>query len=107
MSTSRLQFRSHYVEWAIFAVYGTIPNAAAERRDVNLFGVLGIGDDAMPPLEIEARYARPVLAPIRGPPRGRFKSGSIQDVRVAWICGDVVNVAVTIEHLSPGRACVF
>ena len=61
----------------------------------------------MSPFEIEARYARPMLAPVRGPPGGRFKSGSIQDVCVPRINRNVVNVTVVFKHRPPGFAGIL
>src|SRR2546429_6950591 len=75
---SGLELRSHDIDRAILSVHRTIPNAAAESCDVNHFRVLGVGDDAMSPLEIEAWYARPMLAPVGGHPGRRLKPRSIK-----------------------------
>src|SRR5215470_15095019 len=61
----------------------------------------------MPPLKIEAWYARPMLAPVRGPPGGRLKSGGVEYVRIPRIYRDVLNVAIAFKHLPPGFAGIL
>src|SRR5947207_7027976 len=104
---SGLELRSHDIDRAILSVHRTIPNAAAESCDVNHFRVLGVGDDAMSPLEIEAWYARPMLAPVGAHPGRRLKPRSMKMVRIPRIYRDVVDVAIAFQHLPPGLACIF
>src|SRR5437899_3147182 len=107
MLTPGLKLRGHNVERVIFSVHGAIPNATAESCNVDFFRVLRIRNDPMPPFEVEARYARPVLTPVLGSPSGGLKSRSIQNVWVARINRHIINVAVAIEHLPPSFACIL
>src|SRR2546428_10475197 len=101
MLTPGLKLRGHNVERVIFSVHGAIPNATAESCNVDFLRVLRIRNDAMPPFEVEARYARPGLTPVLGSPSGGLKSRSIQNVRGARINRHIINVAVAIVALPP------
>ena len=46
------------------ALRRTVPHAAPVRRDVDLGGIEGVGNDAVAPLEVEPPDAAPGLAPI-------------------------------------------
>src|SRR3989442_6156006 len=99
MLTPGLKLRGHNVDGVIFSVHGTPPNATAESCNVDFFRVLRIRNDPMPPFEVEARYARPVLTSVLGSPSGGLKSRSIQNVWVARINRHIINVAVLNQHL--------
>src|SRR5438067_7819769 len=61
----------------------------------------------MSPLEIESRNTRPMLTAIYRTPGGRFETGGVENFRITRINRDVVNVAVTIERLSPCLAAII
>ena len=62
--STRLKLRRNDVQWTIFTIHRTMPNAPAEGCDVNFFGILGVRNDPMSPFEIKARYARPAFASV-------------------------------------------
>src|SRR5215471_426256 len=82
----------------------TMPHAAAERRDVDLIVVKRIGNHPMSPLEVESGNTDPVQTAVRRPPCRRFKAGSVDHIGILRVNGDVVNVAIFVEHLLPALA---
>jgi len=57
LSGNRPAFPDDVLRSGRVAVGGTIPQASPERRDEDHPGVVGIGNDAMTPLEVEAAEA--------------------------------------------------
>jgi len=104
---SRFELWCHNIEGAVFSVDRATPDTTTEGRYVNDFRVIRIGNYAVPPFEVETRYARPVFTPIRGSPGAGFESGSIQNFRVTGIYRDIVNVTVAFEHLPPSLARIL
>ena len=69
--------------WRRIAGGGAVPDAAAERGDVDLRSVRGIGDDPLAPLEVEAADPRPGLAAVDRAERGLVEAAGVEHVRVA------------------------
>src|SRR5882724_960011 len=48
----------------------------------------------------------PVFTAVVGFPCGGFEPGSVKYFRVAWIYGDIVDVAIAIKHSCPRFSCI-
>src|SRR5213078_2894002 len=96
-SLSELKRRRCNIERLFLPADGTMPNASAECRNVDLIVILRIGNDTMCHLEIEALNSRPMTSSIgRAPSRG-LKARGVKNVGVRRINGHVIDVAVLIE----------
>src|SRR5437879_976304 len=84
-----------------------MPDTPAERCDVYLIGVPWIGNHPVPPLEVKSPNTRPVQPAVCRSPGRRFKARRIDHIGVSGINGDVVNVAILVEHLLPALAAIL
>jgi hypothetical protein len=62
--STRLKFWRRDVYRSIFSIYCAMPDATAERSDVNFLRIRWIGHDAMTPFKVEPRYTAPVFATV-------------------------------------------
>src|ERR1035437_2538115 len=90
--------------WTLLCL--AVPDAAAERGDVDLAAILRIHGYAVAPFEIEARDALPGQAAVGAPPRGGFDAGGVQYARVLRVDSDVIAVPILIEHAAPACAAI-
>ena len=84
-----------------------MPDAAAKRGDKDFISGCGIGNDAMSPFEIKAGDASPVFTTVGRSPRRRFEARGVKNFRVARVDGDIVNVAIFFENLTPCFSCIL
>src|SRR5947207_9335578 len=84
-----------------------MPNTPAECRDVYLISVQRIGNYSVPPLKVKSGNTRPVQPAVCRSPGRRFKASRIDHIGVSGINGDVVNVAILVEHLLPAIAAIL
>src|SRR5271157_5222307 len=76
------------------ALRGAVPHTPAEGGDVNPIAILRVGNDPVTPLEIVTANAFPGFAAVEGAPGGRLEPTGIENLRIAGINRDVVNVLV-------------
>ena len=69
----------------------SVPDAPAERGDVDAFRRRGVGDDSMTPLEVESPDPRPVRTAIGRPPGALVEAAGVERA-CARIKSDVVHV---------------
>jgi hypothetical protein len=62
--STRSKFWRRDVYRMIFSIYCAMPDATAERGDVNFLRVGWISHNAMTPFKVEPRYAAPVFATV-------------------------------------------
>jgi len=86
---------------------GTMPDATPESRDVDLITVQRIGNHSLAPLEVKSRNAGPVPPAVRRSPGRRFKTSRVKNIGILRINGNIVDVAIFVEHLLPALATVF
>ena len=85
---------------------GAVPHAAAEGGDVDLRGVLRVGDHALAPLEVVAPDPRPRLAAVDGAERGLVEAAGVHPPRIAGVDRHVVDVLRLGEDGTPRGAGV-
>src|SRR5215472_8810565 len=83
-----------------------MPDAATIGSDVDLVAVGGIGNHAVSPLEVKSTYPLPVPAPIPGAPGGGFEACGVEDPGISRIRGDVVNVLILRQNVTPAFAAI-
>src|SRR3984957_10386073 len=91
----------------LFPTDRTMPHAPAEGRDVDLIAIQWIGNHSVSPLEVKSGNADPMQPAVCRPPGRRFEASGVDHIRVLRIDGDVVNVAILIEHLLPVLAAIL
>src|SRR5689334_21105671 len=84
-----------------------MPDASPERGHVDGIRIRRVRNYAMSPLEIKARYSRPVFPAIYRTPSRGFESGSIKEIWVSRINGHIINVAIAIKDLPPRPAGIL
>ena len=82
---------------------GAMPDAPAERGDVDLGRIREVRDHAVPPLEVVPAEARPGGAAIGRAVRGLVEAGGVEDRGIAWVDGHVVDVLGLRQHVRPRR----
>src|ERR1700735_37044 len=85
----------------------TMPHATAECRDVDLFVVQRIGNHPVSPLEVKAGNTAPVQPAVCRSPSRRFQASGVDHIGGLRVNGDVVNVAILVEHLRPALAAIL
>ncbi len=84
-----------------------MPNSSAVRRDVDLAGVVGVGEDAMPSFEVVAIDTLPVDAAIDGAECSRVEAANIERVGMLRIDRQIVDVLRFREERAPSVSAVF
>src|SRR4029077_11895654 len=84
-----------------------MPDTSAERCDVYLIGTQRIGNNPVSPLEVKSGNTRPVQPAVWRPPRRPCEPSRVEHIGVSRINGDVVDVAILVEHLLPALAAIL
>src|SRR5947209_10794650 len=84
-----------------------MPDATSKSSDVYKIAICRVGNHPMTPFEIETGNSHPMLPAIYRPPGGGFETRSIKPIWIVGINGHIVNMAVTIQDLSPLLSAVL
>jgi hypothetical protein len=86
--------RRDFVRWAV-------PDAAAERGDVDLHRVVRVWNHAVAPLEVVAGNAPPGFAAVGGTPSRGLESGGVQQLGISRIYRHIANMLILRENVAP------
>src|ERR1017187_2965562 len=83
-----------------------VPNATAVGGHVDHSRIDRIGNDPLIGFEVQPGNAAPVFPMVGGPPDGAFMPGGVDDSGVRRVDGDVKDMLVAGENVTPAGASV-